>query len=266
MGHSVKFLEPSSCLFMAPDLILLLKQSGQNLWAVCPLSIVSGDGVHFLSIPNLTYIHIYTQTYLSGHVCVHTHMCTYIYTPRCPSCDLPGEQPSPRLRVSVPAPEPGGGVLLLWGADPGCPLGERSTRGLFCMVKWDPPLSAAAVGAGGGMEESIREGCFHFMFNFLQTELCLPLHPQPPRVFWGGGGTRGTKIYSSIPSSLWGWGRDKGSCPAAAVEVLCLWVPGPFCGGDREVGVVTGGWETEDPRKAGRDPEHKVVSGKQTWN
>lgn len=48
-------------------------------------------------------------------------------------------------------------------------------------------LSVAAVGAGGWMEESIREGCFYFMFNFLQTELSLLLHPQPPRFFWGEG-------------------------------------------------------------------------------
>lgn len=138
---------------------------------------------HF-PIHNLTYTHIHASTTICP--CVYTHTCarTYTHSER-PFCDLPGEQPSPRLRVSVPAPEPGGGVLLLW--DPGCPLGERSTWGLFCVVKWDPPLSVAAVGAGGWMEESISEGCFYFMFNFLQTELSLPLHPQPPRFFWGGG-------------------------------------------------------------------------------
>lgn len=32
--------------------------------------------------------------------------------------------------------------------------------------------------------------------------------------------------------------------------LLCLWVPGPFCGGDVEVRDVTEGWETEDPGRA----------------
>lgn len=52
-------------------------------------------------------------------------------------------------------------------------------------------------------------------------------------------------MHSSTPSYLWGGGAEAREA-AAAVSV----VPGPFCGGDREVGDVTEGCETEDPGRA----------------
>lgn len=67
------------------------------------------------------------------------------------------------------------------------PTGRKEHVGALLRGEMGSPLSVAAVGAGGWVEESIREGYFYFVFNFLQTELSLPLHPQPPRFFWGEG-------------------------------------------------------------------------------
>jgi hypothetical protein len=92
------------------------------------------------------------------------------------------------------------------------PTGRMEDMGALLHGEMGSPFIRACSGGWGWLEESIRRACFHFMFNFLQTELSLLLHPQPPRVFWRGGSARGIKIYSLTPSSLVGGGRDKRSC------------------------------------------------------
>lgn len=168
---------------------------------------------HF-PIHNLTYTHIHASTTICPCVYTHTCACTYTHSER-PFCDLPGEQPSPRLRVSVPAPEPGGGVLLLW--DPGCPLGERSTWGLFCVVKWDPPYQWLQWGLGAGWKnQSVKVVFISCLISCRLSSAFRSILSLPG--FSGEGGTRGTQMHSSTPSYLWG-GRAEAREAAAAVSV-----------------------------------------------
>lgn len=145
-----------------------------------------------------------------------THICAHTYThSERPSCALPGERPSPRLRVSVPAPEPGGGVLLLW--DPGCPLGERSTcGGVSCVVKWDPPYQWLQWGLGAGWRSQSEKVVFIscLISCRLSSAFCSILSLPG---FSGERGTRGTEITALLLPISGGGAQAREA--AAAVSV-----------------------------------------------
>lgn len=122
---------------------------------------------------------------------------------------------------------------------------EKGARGggVSCVVKWDPPYQWLQWGLGTGWRSQSEKVVFIscLISCRLSSAFCSILSLPG---FSGERGTRGTKITALLLLSLGVGPRQE------KLLLLCLWVPGPFCGGDREVGDVTEGWETEDPGRA----------------
>lgn len=130
------------------------------------------------------------------------------------------------------------------------------------MVKWDPPLSEPAVGAGVGWRNQSEELVFISCLISCRLSSAFRSILSLPGFSGGGGSARGIKIYSLTPSSLV---RGGGQRQEELLPLLRLCVCGVFCGGVEEVYDTTEHGEAEDPGMPERGPELKLVSGKETW-
>lgn len=92
------------------------------------------------------------------------------------------------------------------------------------MVKWDPPLSEPAVGAGVGWRNQSEELVFISCLISCRLSSAFRSILSLPGFSGGGGSARGIKIYSLTPSSLVrGGGGAETRGAAAAAKALCLW-------------------------------------------
>lgn len=91
------------------------------------------------------------------------------------------------------------------------------------MVKWDPPLSEAAVGAGAGWRNQSEELVFISCLISCRLSSAFRSILSLPGFSGVGGGLEASKYPAPLLPLLRQGGGAEAREAAAAAEVLCLW-------------------------------------------